>query len=350
MSNSVLSGIHIPDESITVVGAGAWGTTLAGMLATAGIATTLVPHSAEHASQLRSSRENTLYLPGFAIPESISITHELEQAVTRATIVMVVVPTKQVRSVGQQIRSFLRTDAIIISCAKGFEEASLTRMTEVIADATGIEYDRVCALSGPNLARELAAGMPASTVVASTSEDSARRAQRVLTSPAFRVYTSPDVIGVEYGGALKNVVALAAGAVDGMEAGKNAKAALIARGLAEMTRLGAAAGASPMTFSGLSGLGDLIATCESPLSRNRTFGERLGRGVAVEDAAGESPHVVEGVAATRSAVSLAKRFEVEMPIAAAVLEVLNGRSNVRDAVTRLMTREARPEPDDGIAG
>jgi glycerol-3-phosphate dehydrogenase (NAD(P)+) len=336
-------------EIVAVVGAGAWGTALARMLAMSGTPTTLVTHTEAQATALNTLRENQRYLPGFRLPETLDISHEIEQSVPSATVIFIVVPSTNMRSVSGSLQSHLRKDAIVVSCAKGFENISLMRMTEVVADAALVPTDRLCALSGPNLAREIAADLPASTVVASQSSEAAMRVQRALSSSSFRVYSSLDVIGVEYGGALKNVVALGAGAVDGMGGGQNAKAALMTRGLAEMIRLGVAAGAHPMTFGGLSGLGDLIATCESPLSRNRTFGERLGRGIVVKDAAGDSPHVVEGIAATRAAVELANRFDVEMPIARAIYDVLEGTSDVRDAVIRLMARETRAETDMDVS-
>lgn len=346
MSNAAHHPVATVHEKIAVVGAGAWGTTLAVMLSRKGLDTTLLTHKTAHAAEIRDIHENRKYLPEIAIPESmvVSSVHEVDTA--SATTIILVVPSAHVRAAAERLRPFINRDAIIISCAKGFEFQTYLRMTEVIAEATRLPDERICALSGPNLAREIAAGMPASSVVASASRETGRRAQHVLSSPQFRVYTSDDVVGVEYGGALKNVIALAAGAVDGLGAGQNAKASLMTRGLAEMTRLGVAAGAKAHTFSGLSGLGDLVATCESPLSRNRTFGERLGKGVAVDRAAGQSPHVVEGVSATRAAVALAERHNVEMPIARAVLNVLEGRSSVHDAVSALMTRDVRPELDD----
>ncbi|HUG17307.1 MAG TPA: NAD(P)H-dependent glycerol-3-phosphate dehydrogenase [Thermomicrobiales bacterium] len=345
MSITASSETSISNETIAIIGAGAWGTTLATLCASAGHRTTLVAHSSARATALRATRVNEVYLPGFALSDHVDVTDQLERAVTDSTLVLIVVPTIHVRSVARQLRECLDSVQIITSCAKGFELGSLLRMTEVISEETGLPGEQVCALSGPNLAREIAAGMPASTVVASRSAAAAERVQRALTSPAFRVYTSRDVVGVEYGGALKNVIALGAGAVDGLEAGQNAKAALVTRGLAEMTRLGVAAGASAMTFGGLSGLGDLLATCESPLSRNRTFGERLGRGVPTELAAGDSPHVVEGITATSAAVQLSMRYGVDMPIAHAILDVLEGRATVRDAVVALMTRASRSESD-----
>jgi glycerol-3-phosphate dehydrogenase (NAD(P)+) len=333
-------------ERIAVIGAGAWGTTLANMLGARGFATSLVTHTIGQADAMRASRVNARYLPGVAIPASVSITADLTAAASDATLVLAVLPSQRLHDGLRPLRDHLAADAVIVSCAKGFETGTLARMTEVVVAATGIAADRVCALSGPNLAAEIAAGLPASTVVASTGPAAAERVQRALSSSRLRVYTSDDVVGVEYGGALKNVVAIGAGAADGLELGQNAKAAFITRGLAEIIRLGVAAGANPLTFGGLSGLGDLIATCESPLSRNRTFGERIGRGQPPEAASAASPHVIEGLTTARVAVELGGRYGVATPIASTVVSVLDGQLEVRAAIELLMRREARPERDD----
>lgn len=346
MSNALNGATSNAAGPIAIVGSGAWGTTLARMVANAGVPVTLVTRTAERASELSAHRENTVFLPGFEIPDSVTITDDTVIATADAAIVFVVVPSQQVRGVAESLRSTVNDECIIVTCAKGFESGTLRRMSEVIVETVALSSDRVCAMSGPNLAREIASGLPASTVVASSSNWAATAVQTAISSPSFRVYTSDDVVGVEFGGALKNVVALAAGALDGMGAGHNTKAALICRGLAEITRLGVAAGANPFTFVGLSGLGDLIATCESPLSRNRTFGERLGRGIPANEAMGNSPHVVEGLTATAAAVTLSDRFSVEMPIARAVDDVLNGRATVREALNQLMLRAYRGELDE----
>ncbi|MDQ3549224.1 MAG: NAD(P)-dependent glycerol-3-phosphate dehydrogenase, partial [Chloroflexota bacterium] len=311
-------------DRTVVIGAGAWGTTLANLIASTGRRSTLVARTKEHAAHIDSSRENERYLPAIAIHERVDVTHDLERAVAGSAVVAIVVPSQQVRDVATDVARHLRPNAVLVSCAKGLELGSLLRMTEVIVVATGLSSDRVCALSGPNLAREIALGLPASAVIAGSSNREAQAAQRALATPSFRLYTSQDVVGVELGGALKNVVALGAGVADGLGLGQNAKASFITRGLAEMIRLGVAAGANPLTFGGLSGLGDLIATCESPLSRNRTFGERLGKGMSLAEASGGSPHVVEGLTTARAALMLAQRYGIEMPIAATVVSVLDG--------------------------
>jgi glycerol-3-phosphate dehydrogenase (NAD(P)+) len=329
----------------TVIGAGAWGTTLATLIASSGRDCTLVANSESHAAQIASSRVNERYLPSVRINERVCVTHDLDHAVRDADVIVVVVPSQQVRAAATAVAQRARADALLVSCAKGLELGTLLRMSEVIVDATGVAADRVCVLSGPNLAREIADGLPASAVVASSSEQTATVVQAALAATTFRLYTSGDVIGVELGGALKNVIALGAGVADGLGLGHNAKASFMTRGLAEMIRLGVAAGANPLTFGGLSGLGDLIATCESPLSRNRSYGERLGRGVSVDKASGGSPHVVEGLTTARAALELARRYRIEMPIAATVVSVLDGHLTVQEAIGTLMSRGARPELD-----
>jgi len=344
MSNQVRNG-HPFSGQMVVVGAGAWGTTLANLIASTGRDCALVAHSEAHADQINSARMNERYLPAIQIHQRVRAAHDLKSAVRDAGVIAIVVPSQQMRSVATEIVRHARPDALFVTCAKGIELGTLLRMSEVILEATGIETDRVCALSGPNLAREIAEGLPASAVVASASDRSAQIAQAALAAASFRLYTSRDIVGVELGGALKNVIALGAGVADGLGLGQNAKASFMTRGLAEMIRLGVAAGANPLTFGGLSGLGDLIATCESPLSRNRSFGERLGRGRSLEDASGGSPHVVEGLTTARAALQLAERHRIEMPIAATVVSVLDGRLTVREAIGALMSRGARPELD-----
>jgi glycerol-3-phosphate dehydrogenase (NAD(P)+) len=253
------------------------------------------------------------------------------------------VPAQSLRANAARLAACLPDGSIVVSAAKGIELESGRRMTEVLAE-TLPGSPALCALSGPNLADEIAHGLPATTVVAGPPE-AARRVQRALTSPGFRVYTHDDVTGVELGGALKNVVALAAGIGDGLGYGDNAKAALITRGLAEITRLGVALGANPLTFAGLSGLGDVIATCASPLSRNRRVGEELGRGRALAEILADLHHVAEGVPTTTAACALAERHGVELPIAGGMAAVLSGELTPAEGARRLMQREPRGELD-----
>ncbi|MEX1158956.1 MAG: NAD(P)H-dependent glycerol-3-phosphate dehydrogenase [Thermomicrobiales bacterium] len=330
---------------VVIVGAGAWGTTLANLIASTGRRCTLVARTESHAARIASTRENERYLPSIRVSDRVEITHDLIMAARTASVVALVVPSQEMRSAAELVGNSVDDNCLLVSCAKGLELGSLLRMSEVITAASGVASDRVCVLSGPNLAREIATGLPASAVIASSSDEHAQFAQQLLSAASFRIYTSRDVIGVELGGALKNIVALGAGVADGLGLGQNAKASFMTRGLAEMIRLGVAAGANPLTFGGLSGLGDLIATCQSPLSRNRNFGERLGKGVTLAEASAGSPHVVEGLTTARAALELAQRYSVEMPIAATVVSVLDGRLNVREAIGTLMSRGARPELD-----
>jgi glycerol-3-phosphate dehydrogenase (NAD(P)+) len=334
-------------ERIVVIGAGAWGTTLAALLAHRHRNVTLVTQTADQAEEIASLRENRRYLPGVAVPATVHVTHARQEDLELATVVLIVVPAQRVREACAALRGRLERSTLVISCAKGLELGSLLRMSQVVVDAAGALESQVCVLSGPNLAGEIARGLPASTVVACSDERSARRAQSILQSATLRVYTSDDVIGVELGGALKNVIAIGAGVADGMGLGQNAKAAFIARGLAEIMRVGVAAGANPLTFGGLSGLGDLIATCESPLSRNRSFGERLGRGASLAEASGATGHVIEGLTTAQAAVDLAARYGVDVPICAVVVRALRDQLSLSEAVGELMARDLRPELDRG---
>jgi glycerol-3-phosphate dehydrogenase (NAD(P)+) len=307
---------------------------------------TLTTHSADHAQELAARRENTRYLPGVAIPENVVIADNADEAATGVAAIFVVVPSSQVADVAKRLAGRVDDRTVVVCCAKGFDPETGRQLSTVLAEHGRLPVDNVGALSGPNLAREIAAGQPASSVVACGSLAAAERIQALLHSTALRVYTSTDVTGVEYGGALKNVVAIGAGVVDGLGLGQNAKAAFMTRGLAEMIRLGVAAGANPLTFGGLSGLGDLIATCESPLSRNRSFGEMLAQGIDAAAALERIPHVVEGVSAARLAVRLGDRYGVATPIASTVTAVLDGTLSIREAMSALMTRGTRPELDD----
>jgi glycerol-3-phosphate dehydrogenase (NAD(P)+) len=330
--------------TLAIVGAGAWGTTLAISYARHGRQVVLLTRDAAQARQLRDERVNARYLPRVRIPRSVAVTAD-PATLGEAELVLFVTPSQQVRAAARQMAAHLRADALLVSCAKGFERDTLRRMTETLTEAAGARPERVCAWSGPNLAGEIADGLPASAVLACGSQETATAAQRALALPALRLYTSDDVVGVEYGGALKNVVAIAAGIADGMQLGQNAKAALLTRGLAEISRLGVAAGAQPLTFAGLSGLGDLIATCESPLSRNRSYGERIGRGATPDEAAAGAAHVIEGIEATGAAVALGQRYAVATPIADALAAVLRGALEPRAALATLLARDVRPERD-----
>ena len=328
-------------DQIGVIGAGAWGTTLAVRLADAERPVTLWAHSNEAAERLAHARQNRRYLPGMIFPPNVRVATDPSYLAEPHRLFVLAVPSAHVRPTLQQLAERLHPGVPVLSVVKGIEHASRLRMSEVINEE--LPGRSVAVLSGPNLAREIAAGKPAGAVVASNDASLAATVAQLLSSERFRVYTNPDVIGVELGGALKNVVALAAGMVDGLGLGDSAKAGIITRGLAEMTRVGMAAGANPMTFSGLAGVGDLIATCMSPLSRNRRAGELLASGLAWTDVAAQLDGVAEGVATVAGALGLAAAHGVEMPIAEQVDAVLHRGIAPLEAVATLMSREPKDE-------
>jgi glycerol-3-phosphate dehydrogenase (NAD(P)+) len=328
-------------DQIGVIGAGAWGTTLAVRLADAQRPVTLWAHSNEAAERLAHARENRRYLPGVIFPPNIRVATDTSYLAEPHRLYVLAVPSEHVRATLRRLAETLHPGVPVLSVVKGIENATRLRMSEVIGEE--LPGRSIAVLSGPNLAREIAAGKPAGAVVASVDPDLAATVAQLLSSERFRVYTNPDVIGVELGGALKNVVALAAGMVDGLGFGDSAKAGIITRGLAEMTRVGMAAGANPMTFSGLAGVGDLIATCMSPLSRNRRAGELLASGLAWTDVAAQLDGVAEGVATVTGALGLAAAHGVEMPIAEQVDAVLHRGLAPLDGVAALMSREPKDE-------
>jgi glycerol-3-phosphate dehydrogenase (NAD(P)+) len=331
-------------DQIGVIGAGAWGTTLAVKLAAAERPVTLWAHTPEANEELATVRENRRYLPGVVFPPNIRVASDEGYLAEPHRFFVLAVPSAHLRSSLRRLGERLYPDAALLSVVKGIEEGTHLRMSEVIAQE--LAGRRVAVLSGPNLAREIADGKPAGTVVASEEAELAAELASVLASDRFRVYTNPDVVGVELCGALKNVVALAAGFVDGLGFGDSAKAGIITRGLAEMTRLGVAAGAHPVTFAGLAGVGDLIATCMSPLSRNRRAGELMASGVSWTDAAARLNGVAEGVFTVRGALELASEHGVELPIAEQVAAVIHDGRPPMAAVAELMSRE----PKDELAG
>ncbi|MBI4560310.1 MAG: NAD(P)-dependent glycerol-3-phosphate dehydrogenase [Candidatus Hydrogenedentes bacterium] len=321
---------------IQVVGAGSWGLALARLLGLNGHRVALWSREEDQPEHLRRTRRSALYLPGVSIPESVAVGGESDPDVEMAILA---VPSHAMRSVVAAHPFSAKT--IRVSVAKGIENETLLRMSEVVRETAGDAP--VVALSGPSHAEEVARDLPASVVAAGPDPAACQVVQDALRGRTFRVYTSPDIVGVELGGALKNIIAIAAGVVDGLGLGDNAKAALITRGLAEMARLGVAMGAEPLTFAGLSGVGDLIVTCASRHSRNRSVGERIAQGMSLEQIQASSPMVAEGVRNTRSAHALAKRHGIEMPITEQVHRVLFEGANAREAVTALMLREAKPE-------
>jgi glycerol-3-phosphate dehydrogenase (NAD(P)+) len=297
---------------------------------------------------LREAGENTRFMPGYPFPESLSVTASAEEALRDCEMLLMVVPSQTMRDNIRSLKPYLggmKKEAIVVSAAKGLELGTLLRMTEVLGEELGAGWEeRLAALSGPNLAKEIVASKPATTVIGASHLETAQHAQELLTGGRFRVYTNPDVIGVELGGALKNIIAVAAGMADGMKAGDSSKAALITRGLVEIGRLGVAAGASLFTFAGLAGLGDLIATCASPLSRNRTLGDLLAQGHTMEETRTiMRGQVAEGLTTTVAARELAARHGVEMPITQQLYEVLFEGKSAMLGLSALLTREPTDE-------
>lgn len=337
-------------EALTVVGTGSWGTTLALLEARHGRQTTLLARTPAEADALRAAGEHTRVAPGHRFPACLRITADPAEALAGCAVVLLAVPSQTMRANAERLRPYLHPETIVVSCAKGLERGSLKRMSEVLAEVLPEHAQRVGALSGPNIAREILEQRPATTVIGVAEHRHAEMAQRLLTTPTFRVYTSDDVVGIELAGALKNIIALGAGFADGLAAGDNAKAAFLTRGLAEIARLGIVLGAHPLTFAGLAGLGDLVATCTSPWSRNRRLGEALARGLTLEQALAElGGQVAEGVTTVQTARALAARHGVEMPIADQLYQVLFEGKAPRQAIADLMQREVKHELD-GMRG
>ena len=326
-----------------VLGSGSWGTTFAKVLADAGTDVVLWARRPELAAAVRDTHENPDYLPGIALPDRLWATSDAAEAVEGADFVVLAVPSQSLRDNLAAVAPCLPRGAVLVSLMKGVELGTTKRMSEVITEVADVPTSSVAVVSGPNLAKEIAAGQPAATVVACTDAEVALRLQTACTTPYFRPYTNVDVVGCELGGAVKNVIALATGMAEGMGFGDNTKASLITRGLAETGRLGAALGADPMTFAGLAGLGDLVATCSSPLSRNRTFGEKLGRGATLEQLLAQKQQTAEGVKSCRSILDLARKHDVDMPITEQVVAVVHEGRTPADMVRAFMTRGAKSE-------
>ncbi|MDT5348034.1 MAG: glycerol-3-phosphate dehydrogenase [Mycobacterium sp.] len=327
--------------AVAVMGAGAWGTALARVLADAGTEVTLWARRSEVAEQINASRYNPDYLPGALLPPSVRATADAAEALHGATTVLLGVPAQTMRANLEQWAPLLTRGATLVSLAKGIELGTLMRMSQVIVSVTGVDSSQVAVISGPNLASEIAERQPAATVVACSDSGRAVALQRMLNSGYFRPYTNADVCGTEIGGACKNVIALACGMASGVGLGENTAAAIITRGLAEIMRLGIALGAKGATLAGLAGVGDLVATCTSPYSRNRSMGERLGRrenALQVKDG-----HVVEGVTSCESVLALASSYDVEMPLTDAVHRVCHKGLSVDEAMALLLGRSTKPE-------
>ena len=340
--------MSVDPRRVAVLGCGSWGTTLAVVLSRAARDVTLWGRDPAHVAELAERRENTRYLPGVRIPDAVRCTSSLEEAVRAADRLVVAVPSQGVRALSARLATLVEPHHAILSATKGIEAESGKRMSEILN--AHLPRTPVAVLSGPNIAREIASGLPAPTVVASADPDVGRDFQALVGTSRFRVYRNADVVGVELAGALKNVIALGAGAIDGMLLGDNAKAGFITRGLAEIARLGVAAGASPLTFAGLAGFGDLVATAFSKHSRNRTAGELLAQGRSLEDVRRSlGGQVTEGVGTTVAARRLAREFGVEMPIAEATYTVLFEGQGIREVVSGLMAREQTDELSGPLA-
>lgn len=341
------SWIATMSKPIAVVGAGSWGTALAMVLASKGYPVRLWGHNPEHVEDLKAKRENRKYLPGFPFPETLQPVSDLRQCLENCQVVVMVVPSHGFRAVYEKVAPLLANCSCVVSAVKGIENESLMTMTQVMEDI----HDHLMAdkkietavLSGPSFAREVAQSMPTAITIGCRKIETAKLLQQIFVTESFRVYASTDVIGLEISAALKNIVAVAAGICDGLGYGLNTRAALITRGLAEITRLGVAMKAESATFSGLSGLGDLLLTCTGDLSRNRTVGLKLGQGQKLDDIISEMNMVAEGVKTTKSCYNLAKKLGVEMPILEQVYAILYENKNCSAAVRDLLKRELKVE-------
>ncbi len=328
---------------ITVLGGGSWGTALAAVLAAHGRETTLWVREGDLAARMRATGVNDVYLPQTPLPLALRVSDDLPKALAGSDVQLLAVPCQFSRAFLEAAREHLPSHPVVVCASKGIEVAQLATMSAIVATALEGLHPTFAMLSGPSFAQEVAQGLPAAVALGCTNEPIARELQGLLATPTFRVYTNPDVAGVELGGALKNVMAIAVGMLDGLQAGLNARAALITRGLAEMSRLGMAMGAQERTFMGLAGMGDLVLTCTGDLSRNRTVGLELGRGLTLAEITGSRKTVAEGVATTASMFQLGKQYGVELPITAAVHAVLYEDVPAREALPRLMQRTLKGE-------
>ena len=340
----MLKGVTGIERRVAIVGSTTWGTTLAIILARRGVPVTLLARTLEEAAGLESRREHQRFLPGFPFPASLTVASDAAAAIPPAQLVIISAPSDRFRQNVRRVAGHLSPQTIVLSVSKGLELPSGLRMSQIMEAELPVElHSGICVLSGPNLAQEIIQGKPSSTVVAGRDLAKAAAAQSVLMSSNFRVYTSDDVVGVELGGTLKNIIALGAGISDGLELGDNGKSALITRGLAEITRLGLAAGARPLTFAGLAGLGDLMATCASRLSRNHYVGEQLALGRSWPEIRECMDNVAEGVNTTGAALQMARELNVEMPITQTTYRVLFEGLAPQRAIAELMERPPRSE-------
>lgn len=334
---------------VTVMGGGSFGTAMGMVTTDAGCDVRIWAREPEVAESINKLHENVQFHPGLELPPSLWATNDVEEALEGAEIVILAIPSQTLRENLKNWKEFIGPDTILVSLMKGIEIGTTMRMTQVIAEVAEVPAERVAAISGPNLAREIIQRQPAATTVACIDPENAKKLASAITTAYFRPYWTEDVVGVEIGGAVKNVIALANGMAYGLGFGENAQASLITRGLAEMSRLGAALGANPMTVLGLAGIGDLIATCTSPLSRNRTFGENLGRGLTVDETIERTKQTCEGVKSCTSILDLGTRNGVEMPITEQVVAVVRDGMAPREMLGNLMSRDQKAEQGSSIS-
>ena len=332
------------ERRIAIIGAGSWGSAIAVLLAKKGFSINLWVRDEELLETVNNARENISYLPGVIFPSNIMATNDIELCVKDSDVIVLATPSHTVRAMVEAIRNYIQKGSIIVNLAKGIENETLLRMSEIIEAA--LPYSKVAVLTGPSHAEEVARDIPTAIVVSAKERSTAEYVQDVFMTPKFRVYTNPDLIGVELGGALKNIIALGAGIIDGLGFGDNTKSALMTRGIVEISRLGEAMGAKRNTFAGLSGIGDLIVTCTSMHSRNRRAGIAIGEGRSVEDVINGTKMVVEGVKTTKSAYDLSLKYDVEMPITHELYSVLYKNANVKNSVISLMMRSKTHEMED----
>lgn len=340
-------GKSMPDVKIGVVGAGSWGTALADLLSRKGYIVDHWVFEEDVAEQIRECRENKVFLPGFTLSENLVPSNDLAAVVSNKDLVLIVVPSHVMRETVAKMAGMISEKTIVVSASKGIENTTQLTMSSVIAEVLPeITDDRIAVLSGPNFAREVVKQSPTAVTVASKNQEAAALIQRIFYTPCFRVYTHFDVLGVELGGSIKNVIAIAAGITDGLGLGLNTRAALITRGLTEIRRLGLRMGANPRTFTGLAGVGDLILTCTGDLSRNYTIGKRIGEGKKLKELLSEMRMVAEGVKTAKSVYDLSRKLDVEMPICHAIYHILYDDLSPKDALYQLMTRNLKDEMDE----
>lgn len=335
-------------EKIGVLGGGSWGTALAILLANKGYDVEIWARDGEQVEEMKKTRTNSKYLPEAVLPQNLDLTKDLEKGIFKKNVLIFSMGTHGIRDVLKNSNNYIKPEQLVVNVSKGIENNTLMRISQIVEEF--LPENKYTVLSGPSHAEEVAKNMPTTAVSASTDKKVAEYIQGLFSTASFRVYTNPDVIGVELGGALKNIIALGAGISDGLGYGDNTKAALMTRGIFEMARLGEKMGAKGNTFSGLSGIGDLIVTCTSMLSRNRRAGILIGQGRKVEEAIAEIGMVVEGIKTTKSAYNLSKQYGIEMPITAEIYNVLYENKDVKNAVTNLMLRDMKHEMENIVEG